>query len=55
MTSRTERIFAYAFLTLFSIIALYPVVGALLLALHPRDALVSGLERSLAVPLRDVQ
>ena len=43
MTSRTERIFAYAFLTLFSIIALYPVVGALLLALHPRDALVSGL------------
>ena len=43
MTSRSERIFAYAFLTLFSIIALYPVVGALLLALHPRDALVSGL------------
>ena len=43
MTTRSERIFAYAFLTLFSIIALYPVVGALLLALHPRDALVSGL------------
>jgi len=43
MTTRSERIFAYAFLTLFSIIALYPVVGTLLLALHPRDALVSGL------------
>ena len=43
MTTRSERIFAYAFLTLFSVIALYPVVGALLLALHPRDALVSGL------------
>ena len=39
---RSERIFAYAFLTLFSVIALYPVVGALLLALHPRDAPVSG-------------
>jgi len=43
MTTRSERIFAYAFLTLFSIIALYPVVGALFLALHPRDAQVSGL------------
>ena len=43
MSSRTERIVAYGFLILFSIIALYPVVGAFLLALHPRDALVSGL------------
>jgi raffinose/stachyose/melibiose transport system permease protein len=43
MISRGEKIFAYVFLSFFTIIALYPVVGALLLALHPRDALVSGL------------
>ncbi len=43
MTTRAERIFAYVFLSVFTVIALYPVVGALLLSLHARDALVSGL------------
>src|SRR5438093_702547 len=42
MTTRTERVFAYCFLTLFAVIALFPIVGVLLLALNPRDAQVSG-------------
>ncbi len=49
MTTRTERLFAYAFLVLFSVIAMYPVIGALLLSLHPREAPVSGF--SIPSPL----
>ncbi|HEY0415846.1 MAG TPA: carbohydrate ABC transporter permease [Gaiellaceae bacterium] len=40
MTSRTERIANYTLLTLFSLIALYPIVAVLMVALHnPNDAL----------------
>ena len=42
MTTRTERVLAYSFLTLFSVIAMYPVVGAVLLSLNPRETPVSG-------------
>lgn len=42
MTSRAERVFAYCFLTFFAIIALFPIVGVVLLALNPRDAQISG-------------
>jgi raffinose/stachyose/melibiose transport system permease protein len=42
MTTRTERILAYAFLTLFAVISLFPIVGMVLLSLNPRDAPVSG-------------
>jgi raffinose/stachyose/melibiose transport system permease protein len=42
MTTRTERVFAYCFLTLFAVISLFPIVGVVLLGLNPRDAQVSG-------------
>ena len=42
MVSRTERLFAYAFLAFFAVVALFPLVGVLLLSLNPRDAAVTG-------------
>jgi len=42
VTSRRERVFAYAFLTFFAVVSLFPIVGVVLLALNPRDAPVSG-------------
>jgi raffinose/stachyose/melibiose transport system permease protein len=42
MVSRSERIFAYAFLCFFAFAALFPLVGVLLLSLNPRDAAVTG-------------
>lgn len=43
MTTRSEKFFAYFFLTLFAVIALFPIVGVVLLSLNPRNAQVSGL------------
>jgi raffinose/stachyose/melibiose transport system permease protein len=42
VTTRGERLFAYAFLTLFAVIAIFPVIGVVLVALNPRDTPVSG-------------
>lgn len=42
MTTTRERVFAYAFLSFFALVSLFPVIGVLLLALNPRDAVVSG-------------
>jgi raffinose/stachyose/melibiose transport system permease protein len=43
MITRTERIFSYAFLTLFAALAVLPVIGVLGLAMHDRAEPVSGL------------
>jgi raffinose/stachyose/melibiose transport system permease protein len=43
VTTRSERLLAYTFLTVFSVIAIYPAVGAVLLSLNPRGTPVSGL------------
>jgi len=42
VTTTRERVFAYAFLSFFALVSLFPVIGVLLLALNPRDAVVSG-------------
>lgn len=42
MVSTRERIIAYAFMTVLALVALFPLIGVLLLAFNPRDAQVSG-------------
>lgn len=43
MTTRAEKVFAYAFLTFFAVVSLYPIIGVVLLSLNPRGTAVSGL------------
>jgi raffinose/stachyose/melibiose transport system permease protein len=42
VVTRREKFFAYAFLTLFAVLALLPIVGVVLLAFNPRNAPVTG-------------
>jgi raffinose/stachyose/melibiose transport system permease protein len=51
VVTRRERVLAYGFLVFFAAIAVYPIVGVLLLALNPRDAVVSGFSLPQEVDL----
>lgn len=42
MVTRREKVLAYAFLTFFALVALFPIVGVVLLALNPRGTPVTG-------------
>src|ERR687883_310534 len=42
MTARAERLGAYAVLSVFSVVAIYPVLSILFLALHKKTDLVTG-------------
>ena len=53
--ARREQLLSYAVLIVFAIIAIYPIVSIVLLALHKRSDLVTGLLDPGHARLRHVQ